>query len=410
MVGVALNGVSQSDFLKKYKSPDFNYRTFSVGLLGNGDGGAGTLTNSTQNNAFINLDLNFYQRANSSKYQGMADFSLNNSASFRGKNTKSSFHYSGHFNALTLNRIFFTPQWFVGLHDRPVIATRIQKTGSNFNFFSFNSIPTISIGKGRIEPVRYARNAMDIDYLLSKSGVLTSRLNKAQLEQLSNQIAVIQNKRFFDIRKARIYQLQSMDSIMQKLGLPIERNAVYFSDLQDAYLYGRVNERLSGVRHEFGVAQGINLTRVQMGNNAKLISSGITKGFYNFSYYLPQSYKTQHEIQFTAIGGGNDKDWGTWLASRYSFGFYPNTRTGMNLGVFANGSYFNEKAGFYAGLNGNMYYFISPRLRFTADFSLGITNDYTSHGMQHIQRGDISVFNSQKIQYKYNFGLRYSIF
>ncbi|MCG6190425.1 hypothetical protein K5G00_23585 [Maribellus maritimus] len=80
------------------------------------------------------------------------------------------------------------------------------------------------------------------------------RLNRLpgenEILQLANQIAQLRNQRFFDSRLRRIYEIETLDSLINHLGLVNESDATYFTSLNDMWLYGD-EIRYSGTRFQF---------------------------------------------------------------------------------------------------------------------------------------------------------------
>lgn len=154
----------------KYRLLDMNTRLYLYGLQKE--------SNEDQNS--FNGDLNFhlYSYRNRSNFQGINDMYLSSSfQSTRSKNDsikESQSMINLNYDQYSQNRFYNQNNAFIGLHG--IVNLRISPffvkiVDSKYDIFfqSLDFEPFISGGKGRIEPVASAQQAMDILIALKKT-------------------------------------------------------------------------------------------------------------------------------------------------------------------------------------------------------------------------------------------------
>lgn len=390
---------SQSkDFLRNYTAPDFKYRTLGVNFLGNSSGASNQVSNSHL--ARFSADLNYFHRNNTSLYQGTVR--TFNTLSAHGTNTNAGLNWTIlNFHRLNTENRFFVKSgnFFLGAHADVVgVHSHIHSLSSSEvnNTMNFDLSPELSFGWGRLEPVNFARQAMDIEYLLKQEGICES-LTNGELKSLSDKIALASNRRFFDARHKRIYELETIDSTISDLGFVPNRNMRYFSRMQDAYFFALGNERLSGMRHEVG----FNLqTDFDIYSNNEF-ENVVGLWFYQFSYYLPQSWSLQHNIQSKVAANQYILRW----ENNYGFQIHPSTRTiiEINANTGANFDFVSGDIGFMLGTGASVTYYISPRFRLSGSFDFNYTDNY-------LWQPIVSTGPSDRLVYKTDIRLSYAIF
>ena len=188
--------------MRDYKAPDFKFRSLTLVFDANGQGSTTELNNNQ--NLRSSTAFGFSQNFNTIKSQRTT------SAIFRGNfnlsNINADVDYSVRFWSYhnSQNRFYFKNQWFYGIHNQSDLRLLMVE---NTNDLNITLKPAFSIGHGRIEPIGFARVAMDVERLLIKGGRFKSNFSENNRTELANKIAVIQTKRFFDPRLGRIYQL-----------------------------------------------------------------------------------------------------------------------------------------------------------------------------------------------------------
>ena len=375
-----------TDFLRNYKAPDFKQKRFDIRL--NGDGNSSSYSGTNPIYRYNNLtSLTYTQYSNTQRYQGFLTTRI--SDNITGANTSGSdnFNLLAQLDLTSKNYFYVRPKFFIGAHAASFYTYTINRIDKNFDFqqnaLYFSS--AVSAGFGRLEPVQYARNAMDMERSLTKGGRLSSPYSMEELTLLSDEITRINNVRFYDFRLRRIEQFEALDKTMQRLGHVSDFDMAYFSYLADAYLYAQSFARFSGFRHEFGLAETANWSR-QRGQLTGIITAADarTSLFYRASMQIPASYAVQHELEVLAnvayeyfpnmpVSPG---EIGGYASTRYTLGFYPTTRTNINVGAQAGTSIVNV-AGYSAGLFANATFYISPQFRISGNLSGSYAANYS---------------------------------
>lgn len=408
-----------SDFLRNYKAPDFKFRRFDVQLNGSG---MNTTAFSGVSNYYLNQlsALSYQQYANSQRYQGTFYAGVSSSIN-RTKNLATDQFVFGLGSATSSRNYFYIrPNFFIGAHHNLGFISRSARVNKSFSSSQVVIFGTevISAGFGRLEPIQYARNAMDIQRSLTKGGRLASPYSLEELTILSDEIARLNNVRFYDFRLRRIEQFEALDKTMQSLGRVSDFDMTYFAYLADAYLYAQSFARFSGFRQEFGLAANTDYNRYKNDDPFDIGSSSSSSFgslFYNAIYELPVSYKMQHTLEALATisydSDGVSQVFSDHLvghvSSRYTLGFYPTTRTNYNVGAFAGASIGND-FGYSAGLFANGYIYLSPQFRLGGDIMTSYGDGYINNPLQRIWRDNGSSINDFYITGRIT--LNYAIF
>ncbi len=400
-------------FLREYKAPDFKQKRFDIGLNLYGSGVTGGIKLHSFNER---SNFNYSQYANSARYQGSLNVGLlTDIALYKNEDFKDfSMEYDIVLN--TQNRFFFNKEWFIGFHSNGAIGyeseTDSNPSGKNTEL-SVSIVPALSIGNGRLEPVTYARSAMDIEKSLTKGGRLRTDYTKGQLKMIADELARINNVRFYDFRLRRIEQFEALDNLMKEVGGVSDFDMVYFSHLSDAYLYAQSFTRYSGFRTELGI---VNKTDIRLWNpNDVLYQRYNISGFANVIYDLPKTYAIQHTFSAGAMGGpelieNNGIAVSTtpmWLTGEYRLGLFPTTRTNLNFGVKA-GMYYEEEVGTAVGFYSNGSIYLSPQFRLSFNAGVKWGENYVEHSTGGIIP---SVYNSYDgLTFRGGITLNYAIF
>ena len=292
--------------------------------------------------------------------------------------------------------------------------------------FFLNFSPRLGIGYGRIENVRDARQAVYIANALSKKKVLTRNLSNDELFELSQKISTIKNKRFLDARLHLIDEITAVDTFFEDNNLLADNGAAYFTTLYDMWQYGDLFSRKSGYEISFLARpyysrQNYKYTPIIRefinNSNQHLISL-------NFSYEKPFKLNWQHSLAAEVSGGicstlhqnketdndyKNDTKYKAFSAYiGYSLGFYPNTRTNIQVTASQEISknIYDDKSNHmfsFSTVGANLYYYFSPNLRLSGDCRLMYLPSRINRN-----EGDFSNINS--FSSSFNIRLTYSIF
>lgn len=285
------------------------------------------------------------------------------------------------------------------------------------------SIP-LRIGKGRIEQVEDARQAIYILDNLAKRGVLDRKLSNEEVYTFSQIISTVKNKRFFDSRLRMIDEITTVDSFLVKNNLLATAGASYFTTLYDYWMYGALFQRGAGTELSGGLTPGIQYDRQKNNENLSKLTQPTLRADVLLTYEKPVNLYWQHSASARLYGQygrtiskGNEFNtdrYATGLNGKYAWGFYPTSRTNLNMGIteslewdkfvnknFSNNtSYLHNSTSAFVGL----YYYFSPQLRLALDASLDF--DYNRI------LGDVSESEKDHFMWSGNFNatLTYSLF
>jgi len=262
--------------------------------------------------------------------------------------------------------------------------------------FVFDISPRIGIGYGRIETVRDARQAVYIANALAKKNVLTRNLSDDELFKLSQIISSVKNKRFLDSRLRLIEEITTVDSFFENNDLLADNGATYFTTLYDMWQYGDLFLRQSGYEIAFSVYtynRYVNEKYIPHSpTNHDMIYNLFQQSMnLNFSYEKPYRLNWQHSLSANVTGSihstsvqnkpaannnkNNTKSNSFLAIGHYSFGYYPNTRTNIRLTTaqqLSKNIYDDDRQimSFSSALSANLYYYFSPNLRLTGDYTI----------------------------------------
>lgn len=405
LTNILMSQTNDANFLKHYKTPDFKLKQLDVNFSGEGSGyQAQTSVNS-------NLQFNYQSIKNNKRVQSRHN--LFNYSLFNYNEKKDQSLFTNSFSTLLRNnytrRTYFSKEIFFGINDFSSISLNsihINNSGvvQNDLFTELKLSPGLSIGIGRVEYVNYARKSEDINRMLQKAKVLEINLSTEQKTELANKIAVIQNRRFFDTRLNRMYQLESIDSVLQNMNVITDYNMKYFSVLSDAFLYSFNRQRLSGDRVEFILNNRLHLDELK----------NITFAAISYELYLPTSYKVQHDFEGSLVGAYTAKDnlnsdqTDVYINYGYRFGFYPNTRTFISANFRGSKNILESDFSFNSGFE--LSYYISPKFRVYLNGSYTKSKGYSFQSYSNILYNDFNVNENFSDRYSFKIGLNYAIF
>ncbi len=399
--------------LKDYIAPDIQYRLMDMGTWMNSQGSNDFDEDKSRNGLNMNLFLSYYEYLNLAKVQRSELSDLSNGiSSFSNKKDsvkQSATQLSFRFNYLTETRFYRKNNTFWGIHGnlsyRIAPSSRNETSEEKIKFLNHEFIitPYFSIGKGRIQPIESARQAMDILLSLQKHGRLAVTPDKSMIDSLARVANRIRYKRFFDARFKNIYQLEELDKALQDMGLVDTIDMVYFANLNDIWNYALTYRRGTGTRFEGGIIPEfyVSLTKIDDPNISvitkdKKMNYGLY-GFFSFNRMRPINYAWQSDLMLDLTFGyskenknfeQNDeteetgmKNFRNMLNASWQFGFFPNTRTYTGITPYTGLTYTLEKDadntfGINTGFRFDMYYYISPRLRLSVHAGFYYVQDF----------------------------------
>lgn len=386
--------------LKDYKTPDIK-RT-SLDFMFNSNGGfvtnSGSNNNTSQLDGLINTKFNRYINTRSfiGEQQIGVELSGSNikvageSSSIKRRQLSFTTSYKNS------SRFYITDKWFWNTGGNINFDYNNSKTTNNpaFNEQNFNISPVIGLGKGRIEQVRDARQAIYILDNLSKKGVITTKLSEEEINRFSQVISTVKNKRFLDARLHLIDEITQVDSFLVNNNYLKKSGASYFTTLYDYWMYGDLFARGSGfeVSGQITPSYFYNKTYPEgYRNNQTGVAASLSANYEDpINLYWQQSANASvilgynhNSMKFDDIKSSGDERSGLF-SGVYSIGYYPNSRTNLNIGVseqfrLSNNSIYDKT--FHTtstSLVFSAYYYISPQLRLSGNVNLAYndSNDY----------------------------------
>ncbi len=256
--------------------------------------------------------------------------------------------------------------------------------------------PGVSLGGGfgRVERVGDARRAIYIIDDLYKNNKLKRLPDENELLVIANKVAELRNQRFFDARLRHIYEMESLDSLLNTMDLVSNNDMGYFTALNDMWLYGDESRR-SGTRLQAQVGgqlyyrfikrktegYDVDYSDLIIDDNDNVYNETLRLRL-ELDSYKPIGLKWQRylSVQFLANRYFNDidetevsDDYYYFVGSiNYGYYWYLNTRTYASFGVRGNSvsrkyiedqDYYSDRKDFQAGISGSLNYYFSPRLK-----------------------------------------------
>lgn len=379
-----------------------------------------------QSSAFVNSDLNF----SSTRRKDM------NRITYRRLSYKGT---AGFMNRYYFkSRFFLETNIYVSYYESNLNnKTEILSGDSTFNSSRYNyrtshfKLP-IKIGYGRIEPVSDAAHALYIYKALRESDRTTGNFeSRDKIYKLAELSAELKNKRFFDERLRRIYELEAIDSFLTTEKLVKENDIQYYTALQDMWDYGGLYARYSGSR----ISLGFDPYYFNMKTSHENMSD--TSSFYmiteeaaltaEYDWQKPVNFKWQQGLSADVMyvfreiqEGSTSSDTSNYKLPHLNIrltedlSYYPNTRTEFRAGIGGTFIQYTDRSNSENGimgrndtelhasfsLDGN--YYISRRFRLSLNYE--VYYDLLKAGSVSNWDYDSSLFDQF-----YSIGLIYSL-
>lgn len=452
---VAITSINAQDYntfdISKYYTPDIKRNKLDLNFSGNANYTDNGFTNSKWDefNGDFRAGLYHFTHTRKQHYefggQIEAESYVNNSEKAHGSSKSS--HFDPELYLYSNYRLYFSSNVFISLGG----SGNFRKSKSDYSyegiypedleettekFGEYNAKIQLGTGKGRLESVEDARQAIYILENLSKRGVLTRKLTDDEIFTLSQLISSVKNKRFFDSRLHLIDEISTVDSFFVENNLLESSNASYFTTLYDYWQNGALFERLSGKEfHSFVSADFTHLRydKEELNINETLYNYNKYNLYWEnrYSYEKPVNLYWQNSIfaslsvgyyqlhpGISEVGDFEGNNIRYYLRGNYSWSYYPNSRT--NLSAWANQQFgyidmvsfenertFENSGKFFTSftsIGGNLNYYISPQFRLSA--STGIFFDYQKGKIRSADEND----NYLNTRVQSNIALTYSIY
>lgn len=389
--------VDKNLLLKNYTLPDI--QRHALDLMANSNGGfiASSLDDEGSSNATINLNGAYSFYKNTRNFIGQQSLGV----SFSGNYYKD--------KSYDTERGSISPIMSYGNSSRFYKGNIFFETGvsayvnynryynddnrDKYTFYTSAAIP-LMFGVGRIENVKDMRQAIYIIDNLEKKGVINRSMSADEFNEFARLISTVKNKRFFDSRKRLISEVTALDTFLKSNNIIDEEGASYFTTLYDYWLYGDLFERKSGTEFKVGVIPSGRYNYYNDLASKKHNEDVEILGEISLSYENPSSLSWQHS-SLVSVSGGWLRSWKpsgngdhqfkrtsdetfVKVYGEYYIGYYPNSRTNMNMGVSESFLYGKFKNEYYnedfnvsvTRLHFDMYYYLSPQLRIAANTAL----------------------------------------
>lgn len=334
------------------------------------------------------------------------------------------------------NKWYFTKKWFLsyGVSGQILFeqldfenSNETQTKKSKLKDFNPSISPNIGVGYGRIELVHDARQAIYITNALSKLNVLTRALTDEEMYELAQIISSVKNARYLDTRLRRIHEISTMDAFFKSKNLISDFGPLYYTTLNDMWLYGDRFIRESGQEISFTFSTLHWSKRIKNESNHPILTDYGDAYSFELNYRLEQPFKQNWQHSFEAnLSARISSSFfhhpsdipsiGYWeestdynLYALYRLSYFPNTRT--SISVWASPSLnlkdyhqptpslfvFNPKVG------GQLNHYFSPNLQISANADI----QYLDYDFKLTDR-DFFIYNT--FTTTFDIRLRYAFF
>jgi len=338
---------------------------------------------------------------NSEKYQGEQSLSISASASSSDHDpVYKERSFKTNLTAHSVNRSYLTKRQFIEYDlelysyiDNRKWGTDVFSNGNTSCNLDF-SIP-LYYGVGRIEQVQDARLAIYILEDMEKSGRISRIPDDEEILEFARLISQTKNKRFFDSRMKRIWEIETIDAWLQSKKLIKSTDANYFTRLYDNWMYAADPVRESGRRFSIGLIPALGASRSYTFAIPDTLISHPYHGFRSITGVIRHEgdkpinlyWQTGHLFEVTGYWRQSNTYYvndtnryqvkEAYLSGRvqYNLSWYPNTRTYLKLNAGIEGMYFpiidnsdndpqqHTNYDIYPNISMNFHYYISPQLQ-----------------------------------------------
>lgn len=393
---LTINAQSYRDFdLSIYKTPDIvrNELDFSLSSAGNFWDQNSSDQDSYRINGYFNSAFNRYKNTRSFIGKHEAKVNLGGSYNKNSGVKQTSYDLSGEY--MNRSRFYYTNQVFFETGGDFNLSFDGEDPGNSANSDNtrLNASIPLRIGKGRIEPVEDARQAIYILDNLEKRKVLGQVLTESEIIEFAQLISTVKNKRFLDSRLRMIDEITAIDSFLVKNGLLASDGAPYFTTLYDFWMYGDLFKRGAGTEISGGLTGGLDYSYHKYETDDQKDTYPFLSADVSLSYEKPVNLFWQRSAFAKLFGSygsqrteiidvNKNRVYSAGANGGYSWGYYPNSRTNLNMGIneyltwdkteSANNdqvAWSNIQTQTNAFVK--MYYYFSPQLRLSVEGSLG---------------------------------------
>lgn len=338
-----------------FRFPDINRKALEVtggleGLTANNEQIQGAFSTSNANFSQT-LALRYSRFVNREKLQANERIFLSPLySSSREKSTSQGFTSEERSYAFlptafaeTEKRIYFKPNRYIGLDGSALLSYQEMKLQSGTfddlnQQFLYQLSGAVRYGIGRIEPIDDVFLAKFMADDMRANGILNEDLTQDELFELGRIMADARNRRIFDFRRQRIFELTQLSNWFAAKGLDSKDQTLFFTTLADNWLYSFYNTRSSGRRFSIGLAP---LYNARHNKENEFLPSQIFDLFFETEYLrtrpVNQFWQWDYRIAFRAglsyaerpipIFNSPNTIFSNELSASASMGWYPSSRT-----------------------------------------------------------------------------------
>lgn len=348
------------------------------------------------------------------------------------KENSSQLYFSWYQN----NKFYSKNKWFFELDN--ILRTQYYKSKNTRTIinekadeFNINNEFSAGFGKGRIEYVQDAQMALFIINDLKNQGLIKGLVDATTVNQFAQLITDINNKRVFDNRKRRIYELTQINNFLKEKGIIGEPDIRHFTTINDNWALALNPFRSSGAAWFVRIKPKAGYSRIRRlydnGNtdnyDSKLFGISMESGFENYkpinlkwqrnySIQLVHDFTNQTDsvINRSSVNSKIEiKKSINYVNSSYGIGFYPNNRTRLNVQLdiqagLGKTEYFGNHKFSYVRPSFNLStdYFLSYRTRLNAFI-------YFEWNSENVKSNN-SIYNPKETTSNFNFSIIHSFF
>jgi hypothetical protein len=373
----------------KYRTPGYRTLVFSASVSGGLTDQKNTGGDSLKGRNFHLFPTSVYYTKIVSTDQKLSRSVISLNASYDSYSNESrlnTYKYrtgDGSFAWQFDNLFFRDNKWYWQIGNRLSGEGNLQKSSHLYDKkeFSASNEVILGFGKGRIEMVQDAQMALYILNDLEQQGLINAPVDHQTINSFAQLITQINNRRVFDFRRKRIFELTQIDSFLRNKGITRSLDIRLFTTINDNWSYGYNPLRSAGSDWFFRLVPfyGFNIDKNSNFSDYSLQQSTHTLGVrpeIGYENYKPVNLKWQrdlgarfswsydrHHFAVKNINSGTIskfKSTGDFTQSQlnlfYGLGYYPSNRSKVNGTLKLSGSI------------GEGAYWINPSIDFSADY------------------------------------------
>jgi hypothetical protein len=291
----------------------------------------------------------------------------------------------------------------------------------------------LGFGKGRLETVQDAQMALFILNDLKEQGLIESLPSAETINQFAQLITDINNRRVFDFRRKRIYELTQMEKFLREKGISSATDIRHFTIINDNWTLAFNPYRLSGANWYLNLKSSAEIGKPKettKDDNAATITEqynnvlgiGPRLGYEN---YKPINLKWQRNFggnvswqtgrskinHKTTLNGTStetkteSKQHQTELYAFYGIGFFPNNRTKLNAAIDVRATKYQYEL---AAINNRT--FLRPSFNFSTDYFINYrtrlyAEAYVYHEYNHYKNSSLPSYTNNESRSGFSLGI-----